>query len=71
MIKLEAGHDYRISAFHSMAFIQHRFIHEAVRHGNRYTLIRAASQLALFTGRLTLAHNRRVFPYHKWLPTSL
>ena len=67
----EAGHDERIRAFYAMAFMQHWFIHEAERHGNRYTLIRAASQLALFTGRLMLAHNRRLFPYHKWLPRAL
>jgi len=67
----EAGHNERIRAFYSMAFMQHWFIHEAERHGNRYTLTRAASQLALFTGRLILAHNRRLFPYHKWLPRAL
>jgi len=44
---------------------------EADRHGNRYTQVRAAGQLALFTGRLILAHNRRLFPYHKWLPATL
>ena len=46
-------------------------IDEAHRHGNRYTLTRAASQLALFSGRLILAHNRTLFPYHKWLPRTL
>lgn len=67
----EAGHDDRIKAFYSMAFIQHWLCHEAERHGNRYTINRAASQLALFAGRLILAHNRRLFPYHKWLPRTL
>lgn len=67
----EAGHDERIKAFYCMAFIQHWIIHEAERHGNRYTLTRAAGQLALFAGRLILAHNRRLFPYHKWLPRVL
>jgi predicted nucleotidyltransferase len=67
----EAGHDERIRAFYSMAFIQHWLFHEANRHGNRYTLTRAASQLALFAGRLILAYNRRLFPYHKWLPRTL
>ena len=66
-----AGHDERIKAFYSMAFIQHWLFHEAERHGNHYTLTRAASQLALFAGRLILAHNRRLFPYHKWLPKTL
>ena len=54
-----------------MAFIQHWLFHEAERHGNRYTLTRAACQLALFAGRLILAHNRRLFPYHKWFPRAL
>ncbi len=67
----EAGHSERIRAFYSMAFIQHWLFHEASRHGNRYTMTRAASQLALFSGRLILAHNRSLFPYHKWLPRTL
>lgn len=72
----EAGHDERLRAFYSMSSIQHWPFHEAERHeaerhGNRYTLTRAASQLALFTARLLLAHNRRLFPYHKWLPKAL
>ena len=67
----EAGHDERIRAFYTMAFMQHWLFHEAERHDNRYTMTRAASQLALFTGRLILAHNRRLFPYHKWLPRTL
>lgn len=66
-----AGHDERVKTFYSMAFIQHWLMHEAERHGNRYTMARAASQLALFAGRLILAHNRRLFPYHKWLPAAL
>ncbi|NNF59547.1 MAG: nucleotidyltransferase domain-containing protein [Rhodothermaceae bacterium] len=67
----EVGHDERIKAFYCMAFMQHWLIHEAERHGNSYALTRGASQLALFTGRLFLAHNRRLFPYHKWLPRAL
>ena len=67
----EAGHDERIKAFYCMAFINHWLIHEAERHGNRYALTRAASQLALYCGRLILAHNRRLFPFHKWLPSAL
>ena len=67
----EAGHDQRVRAFYSMAFIQQWLIHEAERHGNAYTTNRAASQLALFAGRLILAHNRRLFPYHKWLRKAL
>lgn len=67
----EAGHDARIKAFYCMAFMQHWLMNEAQRHGNRYAIMRAASQLALFAGRLILAHNRRLFPFHKWLPATL
>ncbi len=67
----ESGHAERIRAYYSMAFIQNWLFHEAARHDNRYTMLRAASQLSLFAGRLILAHNRRLFPYHKWLPRTL
>ena len=67
----EAGHDERVRAFYSMAFIQHWLIHESERHGNRYAVVRAASQLSLFSARLLLAHNRRLYPFHKWLPRTL
>lgn len=67
----EAGHDARIKAFYCMAFMQHWLMNEAQRHNNQYAILRAASQLALFTGRLILAHNRRLFPFHKWLPMTL
>ncbi len=50
-----------------MAFIQNWLMGEAQRHENSYTKTRAASQLALFAGRVILAHNRVLFPYHKWL----
>ena len=67
----DAGHEARMRAFYSMAFIQHWLFHEADRHGNVYTRTRAASQLALFAARLILAYNRLLFPYHKWLPRAL
>jgi predicted nucleotidyltransferase len=67
----EHDRDRRIRAFYTMAFMQHWLMHEAVRHDNRYTITRAASQLALFSGRLILAHNRTLFPYHKWLTRTL
>jgi hypothetical protein len=67
----ETGLEERIKAFYTMAFMQHWLMNEAERHGNRYTLTRAASQLTLFAGRLILAHNRRLFPFHKWFPRAL
>ncbi|MBO6522470.1 MAG: nucleotidyltransferase domain-containing protein [Balneolaceae bacterium] len=63
----EKGHYERLKSFYCMAFIQNWLMGEASRHENLYTQTRAASQLALFAGRLVLAHNRILFPYHKWL----
>ena len=56
----------KIRKFYSMSFIQNWLMHEAERHHNLYTKTRAASQLVLFAGRLILAYNRILFPYHKW-----
>ena len=62
----EEGLEKRIKSFYAMAFIQNWLMGEASRHDNIYTKTRAASQLALYAGRLILAHNRVFFPYHKW-----
>jgi hypothetical protein len=34
-------------------------------------LLRSAADFALFAGRLILAHNRILFPYHKWFMHEL
>lgn len=62
----EGGIEERLRTFYGMAFIQNWLMGEADRHDNLYTKTRAASQLSLFAGRLILAHNRVLFPYHKW-----
>ncbi len=62
----EEGRKERMKSFYCMSFIQNWLMGEAERHGNLYTKSRAASQLALHAGRLILAHNRVLFPYHKW-----
>ena len=62
----EDRHEKRLKSFYSMAFIQNWLMGEADRHGNVYTKARSASQLALYAGRLILAHNKVLFPYHKW-----
>ena len=42
------------------------YAHEALRLNNRYLLGVATHKLVLFGGRLILAHNERLYPYHKW-----
>ncbi|MGG6314210.1 hypothetical protein [Paenibacillus macerans] len=39
---------------------------EAIKHDNLYLLQHAVNNLVLFGGRLILAHNEMLYPYHKW-----
>lgn len=42
------------------------FCYEALKKENKYLLNTAVSNLILFGGRLVLAHNEILYPYHKW-----
>jgi predicted nucleotidyltransferase len=42
------------------------YVGEALRSGNQYLLWTSISKLVLFGGRLILAHNELLYPYHKW-----
>ena len=44
---------------------------EAQRKENAYLLATAVSRVALFGGRVLLAHNRMLYPFHKWFLRSL
>lgn len=63
----EADRDRRIKTFYCLAFMGNWLMNEASRYDNRYGITRAASQLSLFSSRLILAHNRILFPFHKWM----
>lgn len=39
---------------------------EAFKHDNLYLLQHSVNNLVLFGGRLILAHNEMLYPYHKW-----
>ncbi|WP_437676547.1 nucleotidyltransferase domain-containing protein [Sorangium sp. So ce131] len=43
------------------------YLDTAEQHGNRYLLTWAAARAVLFGYRLILAHNRILYPYHKWM----
>lgn len=45
--------------------------YEALRRDNRYLAHLAALQFALYAGRLFLAYNETLFPWHKWFLTVL
>lgn len=42
------------------------FIGEAKKIGDSYLLTTAVANYTLFAGRLILAHNEELYPYHKW-----
>lgn len=42
------------------------FCHEGISHDNEYLLNHSVSNLILFGGRLILAYNELLYPYHKW-----
>lgn len=46
-------------------------IPEADKRKDKYTPARAAADLVLFGGRMILAHNRILYPYHKWFMYEL
>jgi len=61
----------RIETFYSQMQAYRWFVDEAAARDNPYLRSYAATQLALFGGRLLLANDRTLFPYHKWLSREL
>jgi len=56
----------RIKRFSAQFEAWHWYCGEALRKENRYLLGTSVSKLILFGGRLILAHNEMLYPYHKW-----
>ena len=62
----EAGHSERIRSFYAQLLAMQWYVGEAEKRSNQYLMMHVASELVLFGGRLVLAHNRMLYPYHKW-----
>jgi hypothetical protein len=63
----DAGREERMATFWAQVQTMQWYVGEADRRDDPYLRAWAASRLALFACRLVLAHNRALFPYHKWL----
>ncbi len=61
----------KIQSFLAQFDIAYWFIGEAERRKDKYLLTRAATDLVLFGGRLILAHNEIIYPYHKLFMNAL
>ena len=66
-----ADQQTKIRSFYGQFFIMSYFAQEAHKRDNRYLMTRATADLVLFGSRLILAHNRMLFPYHKWMMTEI
>jgi len=60
------GKAMRMARFYAQLEAWHWYTGEAKRHDNGYLFNLAVSKLILFGGRLILAHNEMLYPYHKW-----
>jgi predicted nucleotidyltransferase len=67
----EAERDEKLRNFLGHAVLLNWFHREAAKRDDRYLAAYASSRLALYTGRAILAHNRMLYPFHKWFTTML
>ena len=67
----EASHIDKIRSFYAQLLAMQWYVGEAEKRDNRYLMMHVVSDLVLFGGRLILAHNRRLYPYHKWFLRTL
>ena len=56
----------RLQRFYAQFEAWHWYVDEALKHENRYLLGTSINKMVLFGGRLILAHNELLYPYHKW-----
>ena len=56
----------RIRRFYAQFEAWHWYCREALRLNNRYLLGTSINKFILFSGRIILAHNELLYPYHKW-----
>jgi hypothetical protein len=66
-ISVYQAHEQRekIQSFYAQFECAHWYVGEALRRSDKYLLNHAVSELVLYGGRLILAHNQALYPYHK------
>ncbi len=61
----------KIAAFYAHMKVWQSYVDYGDEKGNAYLLALAGSKVALLGGRIILAHNEILFPYHKWFVATL
>jgi predicted nucleotidyltransferase len=67
----EASREENILDFLAQTVMLRWFVGEAARRDDPYLLSYATSRLALYAGRVFLAWNRILYPFHKWFLTEV
>ncbi|MCE5323875.1 nucleotidyltransferase domain-containing protein [bacterium] len=67
----ESDHAEKIKTFYTMVCVMPWFAREAKNRKDPYLATKSATDTVLFAARLALAHNKLLYPYHKWLMTQL
>ncbi len=67
----EAARDENILDFLAQTMLLRWFVGEAVKRDDPYLLSYATSRLGLYAGRVFLAWNRMLYPFHKWFLTEV
>jgi len=67
----EAGRGEKLRDFYGHALLMSWFQGEAAKRDDRYLAAYASTRCALYAGRAILAHNRLLYPFHKWFTAML
>lgn len=67
----EDERERKLHDFSGHAVIAAWYLGEAARRDDPYLTHYASSHVSLYVGRAVLAHNRMLFPFHKWFLTEL
>ncbi|MFI5258132.1 MAG: nucleotidyltransferase domain-containing protein [Candidatus Limnocylindrales bacterium] len=67
----EERREERLKSFWAQVCAWRWYHAEGARSGNEYLVAYSATNFVLFVGRLLLAHNRVLYPDHKWLTRTL
>jgi predicted nucleotidyltransferase len=63
----EHQREHKMKSFFAQMLMNTYVIKEAGKLNDRYALLRMATEIVLFGSRLLLAHNRMLYPHHKWM----
>ncbi|NBI30549.1 nucleotidyltransferase domain-containing protein [Chengkuizengella marina] len=61
----------KIESFYTQFEAARWYVNEAEKRNDKYLMMHIVSSLVLFGGRLILAHNKVLYPYHKWFMRKL